>query len=127
MQINISAKNIELTDALKEYATKKLSKIEHFFQNIQRIDIELDVEKIKEDDQKQIAKANITVAGQIIHASEASESMYASIDLLIDKLDHQIKKHKDKLVHEKRRDSAKTKQLFHENLMTIEPEQTAAE
>ena len=117
MQINISAKGTELTEALKEYAKKKLSKIEHFFGNIQKIEIELEVEKVKEDSMRQIAKVNVWVAGQILHATEASESMYSSIDMIIDKLDQQIKKYKDKRVHEKRRDSAKAKQDLHNTMI----------
>lgn len=109
MQINIQGKGLELTDALKEYAQKKLSKIEHFFHNIQQIDIELEVNKIKEETQRQIAKVSVFASGTVLHASEATDNMYASIDLIIDKIDQQIKKFKDKLIHEKRREMAKAK------------------
>ena len=109
MQINMQGKNIELTDALKEYAQKKLNKVEHFFHNIQKIDIELEVDKIKEEAQRQIAKVSVFASGTVLHATEATGDMYASIDLIVDKIDHQIKKFKEKLIQERRRDSAKDK------------------
>lgn len=115
MQINIQAKGTELTGALKEYAEKKLQKIEHFFHNIQKIEIELEVNKIKEDAQRQMAKVTVWASGTAIHAKEATDNMYASIDMIIDKVDNQIKKYKEKLVHEKRRHSAKEKHLIHES------------
>jgi len=109
MQINIQGKGIELTQALKEYAEKKLQKVEHFFNNIQKVEIELEVDKIKEDAKKQIAKVTVWAQGTAIHATEATQSMYSSIDLIMDKLDQQIKKFKDKMVHERRREAAKSK------------------
>ncbi len=114
MQINIQGKGIELTDALKEYATKKLGKIEHFFHNIQTIDIELEVNKLKEEAQRQIAKVTVAASGAVMHATESSADLYSSIDTVIDKIDHQIIKFKEKLVHERRRDSAKAKQELHD-------------
>lgn len=125
MQINIRGKGIELTEALKGYAQKKLQKVEHFFHNIQQIDIELEVDKIKEDIESQIAKATVWMSGKIVHATEASADMYASIDLLIDKLDKQVKKFKEKIVQEKRRESSKEKYMLHESLADTEPEPSA--
>jgi len=120
MQINITSKGTELTAALKEYAEKKLQKIEHFFHNIQKIEIELDVNKIKEEAERQIAKVTVWASGTKLHATESTDNMYASIDLIIDKIDQQIKKFKDKLIHEKRRESAKTKQILHDNIIRSE-------
>ncbi|MCX5749305.1 MAG: ribosome-associated translation inhibitor RaiA [Candidatus Saganbacteria bacterium] len=117
MQINISSKGTELSSALKDYAEKKLTKIEHFFHNIQKIEIELDVNKIKEETERQIAKVTVWASGTKLHATESSDNMYASIDMIIDKIDQQIKKFKDKLIHEKRRESAKTKQILHDNII----------
>lgn len=114
MKVNIKGRGIELTDALKEYALKKIQKAEHFFHNIQKVDIELEVDKIKDQVKSQVAKATVWMAGKVIHAMEATENMYSSIDLLIEKIDRQIKKFKEKLIDEKRRESAKEKHLLHE-------------
>ncbi len=113
MKINIRGRGIELTEALKEYAQKKIQKAEHFFQNIQQIDIELEVDKIKEQINSQVAKATVWLSGKVLHASEATENMYSSIDLLIEKIDKQIKKFKEKITEEKRREFVKEKNLLH--------------
>lgn len=118
MQINIQGEGIELTEALRDYATKKLAKFEHFFHNIQKIDIDLEVDKIKEDMLKQVAKVTVFASGAVFHAKEASGNMYASIDGIVDKIDQQIKKFKEKMIDEKRREAAKSKHVF------LEPEST---
>lgn len=115
MQIKISGKGIEMTEALKQYVEKKIEKIEHFFNNIQEIHVELEVDKIREETKRQVAKATVWASGITLHATEAASSMYASIDMIIDNLDSQIKKFKDKLIHEKRRNSAKEKQITRNN------------
>ncbi|MFA5104455.1 MAG: ribosome-associated translation inhibitor RaiA [Candidatus Margulisiibacteriota bacterium] len=127
MEINIRGKGIELTEALKDYAQKKIHKVEHFFHNIQQIDIELEVDKIREQVESQVAKATVWMSGKAVHASEASSDMYAAIDLLIDKLDKQVKKFKEKIIQEKRRESAKEKHILHENLAEPERETSAGE
>ncbi len=127
MQLNIRGKGIELTESLKDYAQKKIHKVEHFFHNIQQIDIELEVDKIKEQVESQVAKATVWMSGKIVHATEASADMYASIDLLIDKLDKQVKKFKEKIVQEKRRESSKEKHILHEILDKPEQESSAGE
>lgn len=120
MQIKISAKGTEMTEALKQYVEKKIEKIEHFFNNIQEIHVELEVDKIREEAKRQVAKATVWASGAKLHATEATASLYSSIDLIIDNLDGQIKKFKDKLIHEKRRNSAKEKQILRNNSQ-IEP------
>jgi putative sigma-54 modulation protein len=127
MQVNIRGKGIDLTEALKDYAQKKIHKVEHFFHNIQQIDIELEVDKIKEQVESQVAKATVWMSGKIVHATEASGDMYASIDLLIDKLDKQVKRFKEKIVQEKRRESSKEKHILHESLAEPEREPSSGE
>ncbi|MFA5098166.1 MAG: ribosome-associated translation inhibitor RaiA [Candidatus Margulisiibacteriota bacterium] len=121
MQINYKGHGLEMTDALKDYAVKKLQKIEHFFHNVQQIDIELEFSKIREAAKNQIAKVTVWASGTKLHAIEETGDMYASIDLVVDKIDHQIKKFKEKLVHEKRRESSKEKHHIIENLDREQP------
>lgn len=122
MQINYKGHGIEMTDALKEYSVKKLQKIEHFFHNVQKIDIELEYSKIREVAKSQIAKVTVWASGTKLHAIEETSDMYAAIDLVVDKIDHQIKKFKEKMVHEKRRESSKEK---HNIIESLDQEQTA--
>ncbi len=93
MQLNITGHHIDLTDALKDYAGGKLQKLERHFDHISTVQVTLSVEK-----QRQIAEASFHISGADLHASAENEDMYAAIDLLIDKLDRQILKHKEKNV-----------------------------
>lgn len=120
MQIKVKAKGLEITNALRDYVEKKMEKIEHFFHNIQKLEIELEIDKIKETSKSQVAKATVWASGVKLHATEATNNMYASIDLIIDKLDNQIKKFHDKLIFKKRRESAKEKHKIIENIVQAE-------
>lgn len=91
MQINITGHHVELTPALRQFVEKKFSKLERFFEQITSVQVTLTVDKLR-----QIAESDIKVAGGEIHASSESEDMYASIDQLMDKLERQLIKHKEK-------------------------------
>ncbi len=92
MQINITGHQLDLTDSLKVHVNDKLSKIERHFDHITSIDVVLNVEKIRQQ-----AEAVINAKGISIHANAESENMYNSIDMLAQKLDSQVLKHKEKL------------------------------
>ena len=93
MQLNISGHHVEVTPALKEYVTEKIYRLQRHFNHITQVNITLSVEN--KIDQK--AEANVNLSGGKIFADHSSDNMYASIDKLIDKLDRQVKKHKEKL------------------------------
>jgi putative sigma-54 modulation protein len=92
MQINLSGHYIELTDALRDYVTSKFARLERHFEHINNVQVILTVEKLK-----QIAEAKLNVNGGEIFANAQDDSMYAAIDALMDKLDRQIIKYKEKL------------------------------
>lgn len=96
MQINISGHHLEITPALREYVTNKLSKLERHFDSITNTQVTLTVEKLR-----QKAEANVHVSGADLFAQSEHEDMYAAIDALTDKLDRQILKHKEKLLSRK--------------------------
>ncbi len=99
MQISIQGHGIELTEPLREYAHKKIGRLEEFFKNIQRIQIILDVRAIDDLNQKHVAEVNLWAAGKrLIRASEAGKDMYAAIDEVFEELERQVKKHKEKRV-----------------------------
>lgn len=91
MQLNITGHHVELTSALKDYVTAKFQKLERHFDHISNAQVTLSVEK-----QRQEAEAILHISGGELHACAEHEDMYAAIDLLIDKLDRQILKHKEK-------------------------------
>ncbi len=85
---------LTLTPALKQQVNEKFKKLEKHFSHIIDTHVTLSVDKKFQ----QIAKAHMNLAGGgDIVASSTSEDMYASIDMLIDKLDEQVRKHKEKL------------------------------
>ncbi|MDO6443760.1 MULTISPECIES: ribosome hibernation promoting factor [unclassified Marinobacter] len=91
MQLNISGHHVELTPALKEYVSEKFERLERHFDHISNCQVTLEVDKVR-----QIADATLHVVGGEIHAKAENEDMYAAIDGLVDKLDRQILKHKEK-------------------------------
>ncbi len=92
MQINIDGHHVDLTDSMRDYINTKLERIERHFDQVVDVHVVLSVEKLR-----QKAEATVHVAGNNIHAHSENDDMYAAIDLLLDKLDRQIKKHKEKL------------------------------
>ncbi|NTS75889.1 ribosome hibernation promoting factor [Catenovulum sp. SM1970] len=92
MQINLTGRHVEVTESLKEYVDSKFAKLERHFDHINNVYVILSVEKLV-----QKAEATLHLNGGEIFATQEHENMYASIDGLIDKLDRQVIKHKEKL------------------------------
>lgn len=92
MQLNISGHRLDITDALKDYVTNKLERLERHNDRITSTQVILSVEKLV-----QKAEATVQVAGGDFFAEADHEDMYAAIDALVDKLDRQIIKHKEKM------------------------------
>jgi putative sigma-54 modulation protein len=92
MQLNLSGHHLDITSAIRQHASDKLTKIKHHFDNVMNVNMILEVQK---DLQK--AEATIHVSGADLFAKAQSSDMYVSIDQLINKLDSQIIKHKEKL------------------------------
>jgi putative sigma-54 modulation protein len=102
MQVNISGHHIEITPALRDYLNEKLTRIERHFENATDIHCVLTVEKLEHR-----AEATIHVSGNSLHAHSVEADMYAAIDSLADKLDRQVRKHKEKITDHHARDSSK--------------------
>ncbi|NLB17464.1 MAG: ribosome-associated translation inhibitor RaiA [Syntrophomonadaceae bacterium] len=92
MRFDIRGKNIEVTDALKEYVEKRLSKLERFIEDIKVAQVTLSVEG-----ESHKVEVTIPLNGVILRGEEATGDMYSSIDLVVEKLEKQIDKHKTKL------------------------------
>ena len=91
MQMNITGHHVEVTSALRDYVTGKLDKVVRHFDNVTNVHVILSVEKLR-----QKAEATIHITGNDVHAEAEDADMYAAIDALADKLDRQVKKHKEK-------------------------------
>lgn len=92
MQIEYTGHSVDVTDALKGYTKEKFSKLERHFDKIIAAHFIFRVEKLAH-----IAEATLLAAKTEVHAEATSEDMYAAIDALVDKLDRQLMKHKEKL------------------------------
>ena len=92
MQINLSGHHVELTDPLKSYVSDKFNRLVRHFDHITSTQVTLSVEK-----NRQKAEATIRFSGGEVFADSIDQDMYAAIDLLVDKLDRQILKHKEKI------------------------------
>lgn len=91
MQLTISGHHLDITDALNDYVTNKLTKLDKHHDRITNTHVILSVEKLQ-----QKAEATLHVSGADLFAEAASEDMYAAIDGLAGKLDRQLIKHKEK-------------------------------
>ena len=99
MYIHVNGRNIEITDAIKAYVKEKIGKVATHYDQIQGIDVVLSVIKNPSAEGKHIAEVICKTNTGSIRCEEAAESMYASIDILADKLARQITKQKDKNIY----------------------------
>ena len=91
MKVIFRGKHVEVTDAMRNYIEKRLSKIERHFDHILEVIVTLSVEK-----NRQIVEATLQASRALIRAEEETDDMYASIDKVADKLERQIQKYKEK-------------------------------
>ena len=92
MQINLTGHHVEITDSLRNYVDTKFSKLERHFDHISNVHVILNVEKLN-----QKAEATMHLSGAEVFTSSENTDMYAAIDSMVDKLDRQVIKHKEKL------------------------------
>ena len=91
MQLSLTGHHVEVTPALRSYVEKKLERIARHFEQVIDVHCVLTVEKLRHK-----AEATLHVSGNAIHADAIDGNMYAAIDVLTDKLDRCVKKHKEK-------------------------------
>ncbi|WP_428355468.1 ribosome hibernation-promoting factor, HPF/YfiA family [Methyloprofundus sp.] len=92
MQVNVTGRHVEVTKAMKQHVDDKISKIMRHFDHVTDIHVILTVEKLE-----QKAEATVQISGAKLFADDVQEDMYAAIDNMVDKLDRQIIKHKEKV------------------------------
>lgn len=119
VQMNIRGENVEVTKALRDYAQKKLNKLERYFdQPLTNVNVNLKLYKVG-----QKAEVAIPVMGRVLRAEEINQDLYAAIDIVVDKLERQIRKYKTKLNRKSRQVSKKDNIL----VPTVEEETTLNE
>jgi len=92
MQVSITGHHVEVTEALKANVEEKIGKLKRHFDNVVDVHVILTVEKLE-----QKAEATVQISGAKLYAEDTQEDMYVAIDNMIDKLDRQVVKHKEKL------------------------------
>ncbi len=102
MQLDITGHHVKITEPMRDYVGSKLDKIERHFDLVSDVHCILTVEKLRHK-----AEATVIVNGAKIYADATEADMYAAIDSLTDKLERQVRKHKEKLVDHHARDSDK--------------------
>jgi ribosomal subunit interface protein len=108
MKFNIRGENMEVTAALREYVEKKIGRLERYFDAPPTSDVNVTMSVIRDLHNVEVS---IPFPGVLLRAEERSDDMYASIDLVVDKLERQIRKHKTK-VNRKYRQEGGLRQLF---------------
>lgn len=104
MHPTITGHHVDITPALRDRVATKMERLKRHFEHVNDIHVTLSVEK-----QRHQAEATVNVSGAKLHASSVESDMYAAIDSLTDKLDRQIRKHKEKMTNHHARDADKSK------------------
>ena len=92
MQIQISGHQVEVTPALRDYVQTRMERLGRHYDNLTSLNIVLTVEKLEHR-----ADGTLAAAGRVLHAVANAADMYAAIDVLVDKVETQLRKHKEKL------------------------------
>lgn len=105
MRLTLNGRNIDITQALRDYVEEKIGRIVRHNDQIMKIEVTLGVTKNPSVQNNHYAEVSCILNGAKVHVQEEAQSMYASIDLLADKLDRQVKKQKEKAIKNKAGDS----------------------
>ena len=117
MQLSLSGRNLEITEALRMYAEEKLGRLTKYLGTIVAAHVVLSVEK-----HRQIAEVTLRVRDLTIRAEESTQDLYSSIDLVVEKLERQILRYKERIVaHEARGGGRETRATGPKEMIDEEP------
>jgi putative sigma-54 modulation protein len=102
MNLNLTGRHLEITPAIRNHVIDKLDKVKRHFDNVIDINVILSVDKLL-----QKAEANVHVSGKTIFAETEDSNLYVAIDALVDSLDRQVLKHKEKKTASRHDDTGK--------------------
>ncbi|WP_240374397.1 ribosome hibernation-promoting factor, HPF/YfiA family [Bacillus piscicola] len=118
MHYNIRGENLEVTPALKNYVEKKVSKLERYFDTTPAADVHV---KMQVHNTTHTIEVTIPMPQLVLRAEESHTDMYAAIDLVVEKLERQIRKHKTR-VNRKFRQDGSVRYMFKENIEDLNDE-----
>src|SRR5206468_2047197 len=96
MRLQVKGRHVDVTDSLFQYAEKKLGKLARHLSDESRCELELIVEHNPSISDSQVAEATVWTKGPVLRARESSTDMYASIDLVAEKLERQVKRYRER-------------------------------
>jgi putative sigma-54 modulation protein len=120
MNLSVTGRHVEVTDALKSYVEGGLTKLRTHFDKVIDANVVLSVEK-----HRHIAEINLHANGIRIHGKESSSDMYASVDAVLGKLDKQIRRFKDRINRHQPRVSKEETNYSHEIIQALEDKELA--
>jgi putative sigma-54 modulation protein len=103
MRLQVKGKNVEVTPSIREYAERKLAKLGKQLAEQTQVEVELSEQRNPSIAASQVAEATVFTKGPTLRAREASPDMKASIDQLVDKLERQVKRYRERRTVEPRR------------------------
>ena len=103
MRLEVKGKNVEVTPSLRRYAEAKLSKLRKQLADQTQVEVELSEEKNPSIPEHAVAEATIFTKGPTLHARAATPDLRSSIDRLVDNLQRQVKRYREKRIQEPRR------------------------
>lgn len=109
MNYNVRGENIEVTPAIREYVEKKIAKLERYFTETPNANVNVNLKTYS--DKRSKVEVTIPMTNLVLRAEEVHDDMYAAIDLITDKLERQIRKHKTK-VNRKFREKGNVAEFF---------------
>ena len=96
MRLQVKGKNVEVSDSIRRYAEEKLRKLDRQLHALTQVELELCVERNPSIAENQVAEATVWTKGPTLRARESATDMRASIDLLVDKLERQVTRYREK-------------------------------
>ena len=103
MRLQVKGRNVELTPSMREYAERKLGKLEKQLAEQTQVEVELSEQKNPSIANSQVAEATIFTKGPTLRARESASDMRAAVDKLVDKLERQVKRYRERRRVEPRR------------------------
>ena len=91
MNLSITGRHLDVTPAIREYIHTKMARVLRHFDHVIDTQVLLSVEPLKHN-----AEITLHVRGKDIHCEDSADNLYASIDLLVDKIDRKVIQHKDR-------------------------------
>jgi putative sigma-54 modulation protein len=103
MRLEVKGRNVEVTPSLRSYAESKLAKLQKQLAEQTQVEVQLSQEKNPSIPEGAVAEGTIFAKGPTLHAREASRDIHASIDMLVENLERQVKRYREKRIAEPRR------------------------